>query len=934
MILVVLCATGLMAYRVYLERSPVYQLIRQLRTGNAQARSQAASQIGLMGPKAAFAAGALTSALDDPDPGVRTAAVDALINVGSRSPRLLRALVAEFEKSPGPSIPLGLGRMSVRPPGFDPFASLSTIRPPAAEIVPILVEAIAKAPPETPFHRRLIRALCTVADWSDPASPELASALLDHLSDESLAIRKQAAEALAKLDRAAQEKAIARLVVDLRDLGSSRSFEASTLLPLIVDGIPAAVAALADEVQRPDEVRRLTALYLLAQYGELATPAAPTLMQLITERDADRRIHLGLRMYWWKLFGTKGGDDSRRPFPDPSTPGETSAVALGVRALIAIGGAVEQRAIRDLISIVRDSDGDPDRKRCAIVALGEFGPEAVEAIPVLAGAIQPRVESTDHEPSFDPDDGDALSPGALATTALGQIGSEGHPKVETILAGLLEAEDAMIRSRAAMAIGRLGPKATPAVPALLKALESRDRVVRRWSASALGQIGGPEAHAVLPALMVALGDEDHAVRMQAAAAIGPFGAEARAAVPEIVRLLWESGPEPRVIRSLGQIGPDAAVAVPPLVQSLDVASPPTRREIEEALDRIMPRIKGATIAGSIAVLKASGPIARVRAAYELGRLIERRPHSAEGLAALGQALHDPDPLVRQIATAALGRVAPSAAVAGQVLIRAAENPDESGRKLAAEGLGRAAAEVPGAIPALSDLMKDPSGDVRRRAAGALATVGSPAATAIPAMIAALEGQDIPTRTAILTALGKLGTLGESVTPTLLAALDDPSEDVRAAAVDALGAFIGSHRDVAVPALLKALKDPSRTVRFRASQTLGASRPARLILPHLVERLDQGEPIVKVAAAAALSRMAETPEREPETTRRAVETLAAALADPDRRVRSGAAWGLARFGDEAAAVEPALPAAMDDPSRTVRDGASAALRAIAEGRARR
>jgi HEAT repeat protein len=406
-------------------------------------------------------------------------------------------------------------------------------------------------------------------------------------------------------------------------------------------------------------------------------------------------------------------------------------------------------------------------------------------------------------------------------------------------------------------------------------------------------------------------------------------------VPGIVRVLRQSGPGSGVALSLGQIGPDSATAVPPLVQSLNDANPSTRSEIETALDRIMPRDRTATIAGSIAALKADAPTGRTRAAYDLGWLIEKpSPSAAAGVAALGRALDDPDPLVRRMATAVLGRLGPRAAPAGPALLRATRDPDEWVRELAARGLGGLAAEMPGSIPALAEMMTDPSGGVRRRAARVLGSLGPRAAPAALAMIAGLEGQDIPTRAAILTAASRVDAAGGAVVPTFLAALDDPSDQIRTAAAEALGRFIGSHRNVVVPALLKAMKDPSRLVRDEVSRSLGASRPARLVLSPLIERLGDGDPIVRVAATEALSRMADTPEREAETTRRVVEALGAALADPDRRVRSGAAWGLARFGDEAAAAEPTLRAAMDDPSRVVRDGASAALRAIAEGRGRR
>jgi HEAT repeat protein len=714
MIVVALAAVGLVIHRIYVERAPVYQLILQLRTGNAQARSQAAVQLGLMGPKASFAAAALTSALDDSDPAVRTEATYALVKIGSRSPRLLQALVAELEDPPMRRTRFMSGSGS---PGHDPVAALKSLRPAAAVIMPMLAKPLKS--PNPGVHGRAVDVLCAVAGWSGPSSPEVAEALLAVLAADRFDLRKPAAEALAKLDRGTQERAVARLLGDLRDLGSSRSFEASTLLPLLPDGTTTAVATLVDQARGGDEVRRLIALFLLGQYGELAAPAAPALMRIITERDADRRINLGLQMYWWKSFRARGGHDQfQRRFPNPNTPGETSAVALCVRALIAMGGAISQRAIGELLAVVRDPDADDDRKRGAIVGLGEFGHEAGEAIPALVEVIRTR-EKVDHGNVLDADDEGTMSFGAVATVALAEIGSAGTEEIVAILAGLLEAEDAKVRNHAAIALELLGPKAGPAIPALVKGLRSPDIVVRRWSAAALGKIGGPEVRAVMSELMAALDGEDRWVRTRAAEAIGPFGAEAKAAVPKIVRLLWEYGPNFGVAKSLGQIGPDAAAAVPILVVSRDGASPPTLEEVEAALGRIMPRTKGATIAGSIASLRKGAPDERVRAAYELGRLIEKptdpagiadeRRGALVGAAALGEALGDPDPRVRRMAAAMLCRPGSSAAVAGSNLIRATRDPDDVVRRLAASALGRVAAKISPAVPALAEMMEDSSG---------------------------------------------------------------------------------------------------------------------------------------------------------------------------------------------------------------------------------
>jgi HEAT repeat protein len=137
----------------------------------------------------------------------------------------------------------------------------------------------------------------------------------------------------------------------------------------------------------------------------------------------------------------------------------------------------------------------------------------------------------------------------------------------------------------------------------------------------------------------------------------------------------------------------------------------------------------------------------------------------------------------------------------------------------------------------------------------------------------------------------------------------------------------------MPALLKAMNDPSWDVRYQVGRGLGMIRPAPVILPPLIERLKQGEPNTRKAAAGALWYLCDARDRDPEVAWRAVEALAAALADRDPEVRSGAAWSLMRFGADARTAEPALRSAMNDPDRRVRDNASAALRAIADGRAR-
>ena len=712
MAVVAACAVGLVAYR-YVERWPVYRELLRLRRGSAGDRADAALRIGLLGRRASFAAGALESALGDPDRPVRTNAAYSLVRLGSRSPRLLPILAAQFEDTPRP-IPgyhprapvtwrfLDPPRGSVVSDGGlydnDPIDALKMIRPEAAAFVPMLEKALKS--PDRWVRAAALEALFAVANWSDPSGRELADALLvvldehwrDPRTQEPDAYgpfwdRQRAVQALARLDRAAQERAVAALARDLRDLGSPRSFEAALLLPRLEGGTATAASILRDLARGGDETRCRIAMILLEPIGEAAAPLAPDVMRVITGPGADRKINLRGRLDWWESLVGREGPGFRR-FVEGTARGETTAIAPGVRALRAMGASVERRAIPDLIAMVRQPGGDPGRNRRAIIALGEFGPSAAGAIPALAGVIRAQEEADGGPPGgfADPD-----SPGALATAALGRIAAEGNPEALAILAGLIETPRWAVGHQATWALLQLGPKARPAVPALVKALKDPRQVVRSHSAEALREVGAADVRAVIPALMAAMDDENEVVRNHAMRTLSEYGAEAKAAVPKMVERLWDSGPGADVARSLGRIGPGAADAVPALLVSLEMTVPNWQRdEIREALDRIMPRTSGATVEGSIGAMKSEDPSGRYHAAYELGRLIEGMPTGAEIIAALGGAIDDTDPRVRRMAVVVLGRLGARAEPARPALIRATRDRDQAVRKLAAWGLVRTA----------------------------------------------------------------------------------------------------------------------------------------------------------------------------------------------------------------------------------------------------
>ena len=421
MIVVGTCAVGLTAYREYRDRGLLYQILR-LRVGNTQARIDAAFGLGLMGSKAWLAVNALTAALDDPDHDVRTQAMYALVRLGSRSSRLLPILAAEIEQHPpmpglhseGPLAdwfndpPRGWPLLEGGLRKNDPVEALKLIWPDAALIVRMLRKAMKH--PNDSVRNAAREALFAVATWSGPSNPEVAEELIAVLDDDRFdyfhfETRKRAVNALAKLDHAAQARAVERLADDLRDVGSLhdlqdegslRPMAASLLLPRLANGADAAVAILRDQVRDHDEIKRAIALILLESFGERGTPAAPTLLQVITERDADRGINPAFPMSWWQSFSAGEANDPSHPrFLELPPVGETSAIALCVRSLRAMGEPVERRSIRELIAVIQDSDQDDLRRRGAIIALGEFGSTAAESALRAASSNDPSREVRD-----------------------------------------------------------------------------------------------------------------------------------------------------------------------------------------------------------------------------------------------------------------------------------------------------------------------------------------------------------------------------------------------------------------------------------------------------------------------------------------------------------------------------------------------------------
>jgi HEAT repeat protein/tRNA A-37 threonylcarbamoyl transferase component Bud32 len=130
----------------------------------------------------------------------------------------------------------------------------------------------------------------------------------------------------------------------------------------------------------------------------------------------------------------------------------------------------------------------------------------------------------------------------MAVVALGELGAAARDAVPALIEAL-EDTDAAVRWDSAKALGKLGPAAARAVPALAAIVHERgDAIVRQYAVAALGAIGAP-ARAAVPALIGALKEESSNLDEQAGDALVRIGAPA---VPALVEAMKDEDPQVRV----------------------------------------------------------------------------------------------------------------------------------------------------------------------------------------------------------------------------------------------------------------------------------------------------------------------------------------------------------------------------------------------------
>ncbi len=173
-------------------------------------------------------------------------------------------------------------------------------------------------------------------------------------------------------------------------------------------------------------------------------------------------------------------------------------------------------------------------------------------------------------------------------------------------------------------------------------------------------------------------------------------------------------------------------------------------------------------------------------------------------------LKDPDPSLRQIAAAILGRIRSERAV--DALIESLKDNNSNIRWEAVGALGQIRAEK--GVGPLITMLKDESAPVVYQAATSLGRIGS--LKAVDPLIAALDVSNNWTRKAVVTALGDLGS-EEAVDPLLhILEEDDLNVEVKR---EIMVTFLKLGSKKTVNALREALSDDDPEVRIYAQEAL-------------------------------------------------------------------------------------------------------------------
>jgi HEAT repeat protein len=312
-------------------------------------------------------------------------------------------------------------------------------------------------------------------------------------------------------------------------------------------------------------------------------------------------------------------------------------------------------------------------------------------------------------------------------------------------------------------------------------------------------------------------------------------------VPALLAAL-KGDPDPGVrraaIQTLGQLGPTASNAVPGIVGALQSDQ---AVEVQSAAALALGQI-GAGPSESVPVTAVAAladamtdpnRVVRYQAARALGLL---GPAAKGGLQGLQAAREERDPAFQYQAARALQAIDPESergdrdaldtALEQEVedLLASFKGSDPERRQEAILVLGTIGPAAVGAVPDIVEALSTAGFASRRGLEQALRAISSEARTQVSILVDDLQpARDPDVRARAADELGQIGADANTAKATLIAALDNPElAAVRFSLADALGE-IGSYQTEVTRALAEAaLRDSNREVRDNAKESLRAT----------------------------------------------------------------------------------------------------------------
>jgi HEAT repeat protein len=376
-------------------------------------------------------------------------------------------------------------------------------------------------------------------------------------------------------------------------------------------------------------------------------------------------------------------------------------------------------------------------------------------------------------------------------------------------------------------------------------------------------LSGSHDKAALAALVTALRDADRGIRWRAAKALEAAG--------------WQpAGDEQSVWRAVAQgefvkAADFGAAAVESLIAELEDPQSPSRRDAISALGQIG---DSRAVGPLLAAVGDPDPNIRVAAVDALSGV-----RDAEVVAGLIPALKDPSKYVRAVAAAALGKAGDASAV--EPLLTVLTDEDWAVRKATGDALAKLRDKR--AIEPMIKLLNDSDQDVREAAVYALGEIRD--RSSVEALVQVLVDPQLSVRNLAAGALRKIDAKWEELEdalraiPRLRVALQNNDYWVRQAASEVLAKLDKSYfaateagetdsaiivrKQIALDVLVEALGDHNPILRLAAAEALGRSADSRLV-PPLVDALVDADPWVRHAVAVALEKLGWKPGDNSET----------------------------------------------------------------------